>query len=56
MFEGESILTWKEYISLYVWSVYHRRMNETLDAKNPASPTLEKILSVLPISWNEYAE
>lgn len=56
MFEGDNPLTWKEYISLYIRFVYHRSMHETIDPKDPRSPTFEKALSVLPIDWNGYAE
>jgi hypothetical protein len=31
-------------------------MHETLDTTNSTSPTLEKILSKLPIAWSGYAE
>lgn len=55
-FGWDAPLTWRQYVTLYVWAVYHRRMTDVIDTSNPASSTFEKALSQLPIQWEQYAE
>lgn len=52
-FEWENPLLWREYVALYVWAVYHKRMDDTLE---PGWKTMKQILSPLPISQESYAE
>jgi len=56
LFEWDTPLRWREYLSLYIWSVYHKNISDPIDQNNEWSPTFEQALSVLPLEMDEYAE
>lgn len=52
-FWWDTPLLWRDYIRLYVWAVYHKKMTDTVI---PGGKTYEQILSAIPLSLDDYAE
>lgn len=52
---GDRAYTLGEYIRLFVWAVYHRHMDDTLDPTDPKSPTIQSIIDTMPVNQDAYA-
>jgi hypothetical protein len=37
LFDGDSALTWEEYMRLYVWMTYHARLTDPIHPEDPKS-------------------
>lgn len=56
VFDGDAPLTWEEYVRLYVWMIYHRRLTDSIIPWDPKSPTFETILKKMPIDMKAYVD
>lgn len=56
VFDWDHALTWEEYVRLYVWMIYHRRLTDTIVPWDPQSPSFESILKKLPIDMKAYVD
>lgn len=54
VFDGEHPLTWDEYVRLHIWSIYHKRLSDTIIPGDNKSPTFEAILKKIPINRRAY--
>lgn len=54
VFDGEHPLTWNEYIRLYVWAIYHKRLSDHSIPDDTSSPTFNDVIRTLPVDMNAY--
>jgi len=54
LFDGERPLTWEEYIRLYVWSIYHKRLNDHIISDDAESPTFDTLLKKISLDRRAY--
>ena len=55
-FDGNHAMTWREYIALHVWAIYHKRLADSVFADEAGSPTFSQIIAKMPIELDAYVD
>jgi len=55
-FDGNHAMTWREYIALHVWAIYHKRLADPVFADEVGSPTFSQVIAKMPIEMDAYVD